>query len=119
MVTIANYKTRQKEDGTRFCVLELHSGIELLQSKTTGQYYATAKKCYIPATFDESVCRSLKGTMMKGSIEKVQCEPYEYTVKETGELFTLDYRYEYRPDEERILEQANFLSTSNKEPVVQ
>ncbi|HIC8644174.1 TPA: hypothetical protein ACW7X5_001416 [Elizabethkingia meningoseptica] len=99
MVTITSYKTRKREDGTNFYVLELQSGIELIQSKATGHYYATTKKCYIPATFDESVCKSLKGTEMSGSIQKVECEPYDYTIHDTGELITLNYRYEYKPDE--------------------
>lgn len=109
MVTITNYTKRKREDGTAFCVLEINSGIELLQSQTTGQYYATAKKCFIPATFDEAVCRSLKGTMMKGDIIKVECEPYQYTIKETGELITLNHRYEYTPDESSQLAHNNFL----------
>ena len=41
MVTITNYTKRKKEDGTTFCVLEINSGIKLIQSQTTGQYYAT------------------------------------------------------------------------------
>lgn len=102
MVTITTYTKRKREDGSSFCVLEINSGIELIQSKTTGQYYATAKRCYIPATFDEATCRSLRGTMMKGSINKVECEPYNYTIKETGELITLNYRYEYSPEEETL-----------------
>lgn len=102
MVTITNYFKRKKEDGTTFCVIEINSGIELLQSQTTGQYYATAKKCFIPATFDEAVCRSLKGTMMQGSIKKVECEPYQYTIKDTGELITLNHRYEYTPEEDLL-----------------
>ena len=71
MVTIINYTRRRKEDGTTFFVLEVHGGIEFIQSKTTGQYYAAAKRCFIPATFEEEVCKSLKGTMIKGSIEKL------------------------------------------------
>ena len=45
MVTIINYTRRRKEDGTTFFVLEVHGGIEFIQSKTTGQYYAAAKRC--------------------------------------------------------------------------
>ena len=44
MVTIINYKTRTKEDGTEFFLLEVQGGLEMVQSKTTNQYYATAKK---------------------------------------------------------------------------
>jgi hypothetical protein len=117
MVTITNYTKRKREDGTAFCVLEINSGIELIQSQTTGQYYASAKKCYIPATFDEVVCRSLKGTMMQGSIKKVECEPYQYTIKETGELITLNHRYEYSPEEDllpsRLSSEENFTTPGN------
>jgi len=123
MVTITNYTKRKKEDGTTFCVLEINSGIELIQSKSTGQYYATAKKCYIPATFDEAVCRSLKGTMMQGCIKKVECEPYQYTIKETGEEILLYHRYEYSPDEDfvpsRSSSQESFSAPSSYSTTVQ
>ena len=95
MVTIINFKERIKEDGTSFFVLELQGGIELAQSQKTGQFYATAKKAYIPSTFDESICKALIGTQMQGSIEKVECEPFEYTVQKTGEIIILSHRYQY------------------------
>ena len=44
MVRIIDYKTRQKEDGTEFYLLEVQGGIEMVKSKETGLYYATAKK---------------------------------------------------------------------------
>lgn len=123
MVTITNYLKRKKEDGTTFCVLEINSGIELVQSQTTGQYYATAKKCFIPATFDEAVCRSLKGTMMQGSIKKVECEPYQYTIKETGEEILLKHRYEYSPEEDfissRLTSQENYSAPNSYSTIVQ
>lgn len=123
MVTITNYTKRKKEDGTTFCVLEINSGIELIQSQSTGQYYATAKKCYIPATFDEAVCRSLKGTMMQGCIKKVECEPYQYTIKETGEEILLNHRYEYSPEEDfmssRLSSQENYSAQGNYSTTVQ
>jgi len=99
MVTIINFKERTKEDGTSFFVLEVQGGIEMVQSKTTGNFYATAKKAYLPSTFDALTCQALVGTQMPGSIEKEACEPYEYTVKETGEIITLAHRYCYVPEE--------------------
>jgi hypothetical protein len=36
--------------------------------------------------------------MIKGSIEKVECEPYQHTIKETGEVAFQSY--EYNPEEE-------------------
>lgn len=95
MVTIINFKERNKEDGTSFFVLEVQGGIELVQSQKTKQFYATAKKAYIPSTFDEITCTALIGTQMPGEIEKVDCDPFEYTVQETGEVITLNHRYQY------------------------
>lgn len=100
MVTIINYKERQKEDGTTFFVLEVQGGIEMIKSKSTGNYYATAKKAYVPSTFDEAICQGLIGTQMDGTVQKQECEPFEYTVKETGEIIQLSHRYVYVPADE-------------------
>ena len=98
MVTIINYKERQTEDGKSFFVLEAQGGIEMIQSKVTGNYYATAKKALIPATFDEITCKALIGTQMQGEIIREECEPYEYINKETGEVIMLSHRYVYVQD---------------------
>lgn len=100
MVTIINYRERKKEDGTTFYVLEVQSGIEMIKSKSTGNYYATAKKAYVPSTFDEAICKGLIGTQMDGTVQKQECEPFEYTVKETGEIIQLSHRYVFLPPEE-------------------
>ena len=99
MVTVINFKERNKEDGTSFFVLEIQGGLEMVQSKATGQFYATAKKAYLPSTFDAMTCQALVGTQMPGSIEREECEPYEYTVQSTGEIITLSHRYCYVPEE--------------------
>lgn len=98
MVRIINYKERQKEDGTNFYVLELQGGIEMVMSKATGRFYATAKKALIPSTFDEVTCQALIGTEMPGNIVKEECEPYDFVVKETGEEITLYHRWVYVPE---------------------
>ena len=107
MVTIINYKERQKEDGTAFFVLELQGGIEMVQSKVTGNFYATAKKAYLPSTFDKLTCQALIGTQMPGAIEKVECEPYEYTIQSTGEIITLAHRYAYVQESKPATQPAN------------
>jgi hypothetical protein len=99
MVRIINYKQRDKEDGTAFFVLELQGGIEMVKSKETGNFYATAKKAFIPSTFDEEVCTALVGTEMPGKIVKEACDPFTYTIKETGEEITLHHRWVYSTDE--------------------
>lgn len=95
MVTIINFKERETEDGKSFFVLELQGGIEMVQSKATGKFYATARKTSIPTTFDELTCNALIGTQMQGEIVKEQCEAYELTVKETGEVMVLNHRFVY------------------------
>lgn len=100
MVTIINFKERQTEEGKVFFVLEAQGGIEMIQSKVTGNFYATAKKAFIPATFDEATCRALIGTQMQGQIIKEECDPYEYINKESGEVIMMLHRYVYAQEEE-------------------
>ncbi|TGD57514.1 hypothetical protein [Flavobacterium humi] len=95
MVTIINFKERQTEDGKIFFVLEAQGGIEMIQSKATGNFYATTKKAFILATFDEVTCKALIGTQMQGEITKEECDPYEYINKDTGEVIMLSHRYVY------------------------
>ena len=102
MVTIINYKERQREDGTLFFVLEVQGGIEMIKSAKTGLYYASAKRATVSSTFDEATCNALIGTQIPGAIQKVPCDPYEYTVQESGEIITLSHRNTYQPEEESV-----------------
>lgn len=110
MVRIISYKQRQKEDGTEFYLLEVQGGIEMVLSKATGQYYATAKKATVSTTFDEETCKGLIGSQMAGKISKITTEPYQYTIKESGEEVTLNHKYIYLPEgvessEEKLVKQ--------------
>ncbi|MFK7000744.1 hypothetical protein [Flavobacterium oreochromis] len=95
MVRIVNYQKRTTEDGKVFFVLEIQSGITLVKSKESGKFYATANKATLSSTFDEDTCKALIGTEIEGNIVKVACEPYQYVVKETGELIELQHRFEF------------------------
>lgn len=99
MVTIINFKERTKEDGSSFFVLEIQGGLEMVKSQTTGQFYATAKKAYLPSTFDAITCQALIGTQMPGKIIKQECEPYEYTIRDTGEIITLAHRFVFESED--------------------
>lgn len=98
MVRIINYKSREKEDGTPFFILELQGGVEMVKSAETGQFYATAKKAYVTSTFDEQTCKALIRTEMSGSVIKKEVEPYTYVVKETGEELVLTHRWVFVPE---------------------
>ena len=95
MVRIVNYQKRTTEEGKEFFTLELQGGVEIVKSQETGKNYMTARKASMSCTFDEGTCISLIGTELPGSVKKVQCEEYSYTIKETGEIITLSHRFEY------------------------
>jgi hypothetical protein len=105
MVTVANYSLRVNKDGSTFVTLVLQGDLEMVQSQETGRFYATAKTCSISSTFDENTAVLLVGKQMPGSIVKEQCDPYEYTIPETGEVVTLSHRYAYSPVEQSVVTQ--------------
>jgi hypothetical protein len=115
MVRIIDYKVRQNSDGEPFLALIVQGGISLVKSQETGMYYATAKKASIPSTFDEETCKSLIGQELEGSIERVQCEPYEYTVEDTGEVLTLDHHWVFVKEGDTV-EQAEKEEVPEEEP---
>lgn len=99
MVTITNYFIRQGKDNKPFIALEITGEVEIIQSLDTGRFYATAKRCSIPSSFSEEMAQTLIGKQIKGRIDRVQSEAYEYTVKETGEVISLTHTYVYNPEE--------------------
>ena len=99
MVRVIGYHENQKLDGEKFYSLSIQGGVEMVRSQQTGSFYATARKARVTTTFDEATCEGLIGAEIPGRILKVECEPYEYTVEETGEVIELNYSYEYQPDE--------------------
>jgi|SRR5437588_12417621 len=107
MVTISNYETRQGTDGD-FFVLILQGDVEFVTSQKTGLPYAMVPKCSMPATFNEATCKAMIGKQIPGSITKVECEPYEYTIPRTKETVMLDYNYSYSPLENSTPEKAVF-----------
>ena len=102
MVRIVNYQKRTTEEGKEFFTLELQGGVEIVKSQETGKNYMTARKASMSCTFDELTCQSLIGTELPGSVKKVDCEAYQYTIKDTGEVITLSYRFDYVEQEAAI-----------------
>lgn len=108
MVTISSYEVRKGTDKKEFFVLILQGEVEFVFSQKTGLPYAVVPKCSMPATFDEATCRTMVGKQIPGSIQKVECEPYEYTIPRTKEVVMLDYNYSYTPAETATVEKAVF-----------
>ncbi len=108
MITIIDYKKRKNAMDESFFALIITGGISMVQSKETGNYYATSNKASITSTFDEQTCKNLVGTNLPGNITKVPSEPYSFVIEQTGEEVTLDYRWQYEPEQQNENEKAVF-----------
>lgn len=106
MVKIVDFVKRQNREGVEFNALILQGGIELVKSKETGAWYATSKKASITSTLDDATCQNLIGQEIPGSVHRVECEPYDFTVKDTGEVLSLTHRWKYLRDGETIEEKV-------------
>ena len=104
MVTISGFSERESKEGKKFYSLTVQGGMEMVLSEESGRYYATAKQASVTSTFDEKTCQGLVGTKLPGKISKVACDPFDFTVKETGEIITLSHRWTYSPNEASIEE---------------
>ncbi|MFD2247198.1 hypothetical protein [Pontibacter ruber] len=107
MVTITGFAKRKNSADEEFNVLLLQGELELIQSKESGRFYATAKTCSIACTFNDAICATLVGKTLPGQIEKIQCDPYDYHIPGTDEIISLAYSYYYDPIE-RTIEQEVF-----------
>ena len=99
MVTVIDLRTAKNNLGEEFTTLVLQGPPVAVQSKETGRFYITARKCSIPCTFDLVMAKAMIGQQMPGTIDKVPCEPYDYVVPESGEIVQLDFSWAYNPDD--------------------
>ena len=95
MVTVKEVKKAENSMGEEFFGLIVQSGAVAVKSKETGRVYFTAKTAFVSTTFDEETATSMIGQEFDGTIKKVQTDPYEYTIEETGEVIELSHRWEY------------------------
>ena len=97
MVTVSNFHKVEKKDGTSFISLELTGDLELIQSQTTGNFYANVSRCRIPSTFNANIAQAMIGKQLEGDVVRVEVPMYEFLNKRTGELMQLQHSYAYRP----------------------
>ena len=102
MITITGIRALQGEKGA-FIALELLGDVEMVQSQSSGRFYATARRCSVPSSFDEQTAHMMIGRTMPGTIERVQCAAYDFTVPETGEVIKLAHTYQYVPPKTQAL----------------
>ncbi len=98
MVTIVDYVQRENSDGDEFFALIVEGGLEIIQSKESGNHYFTAKKASVPSTFNEESCKKLIGRQLRGSVERLECEPYDFKIPKTDEVIKLNFSWKYSPE---------------------
>ena len=108
MVKITGIKICKNAENEEFICFVLLGEIDLVQSKETGRWYATAAKTTISCTFDEATAKSMIGKELPGTIEKEETEAYKYVVPESGEEITLHHHWQYNP-ENKTVEEAVFM----------
>jgi len=99
MVRVIKLKKSTSNEGKNFISLKVQGGIEAIQSQSTGRMYLTARSAYVSTTFDEATAEALIGTSLPGTVKRVASDPYEYTIKDSGEVVTLSHKFEYMPED--------------------
>jgi len=107
-VTIVGFHQMESKEGKPFVSLEIQGELKLVQSEG-GNYYLTANKTRVATPFPLEICQMLIGKTLPGTIERIECEPYEY-ITESGEVLTLEHSYVYSPKEPK--QQTQFTSQS-------
>ncbi|MFT6841545.1 MAG: hypothetical protein ACJASR_000307 [Psychroserpens sp.] len=92
-VTVIDAIEIANAEGDTFVSLVLQGGITMIQSKSSGKFYATTKRTRIASTFALEDAKHMIGERIPGDIQKVPCEPYEYSVPNSDEVVTLDFTY--------------------------
>ena len=105
MVTITGIEKRMnKSKKEEFNVMILQGDIEVVISKATGKPYMTARKTSIPCTFKEETARLFIGKSLPGSIERKECDAYEFLIPNTKKKVTLQHTFQYSPSPATIEE---------------
>ena len=104
MVTISGVRQLKNGKDEIFNALEITGDLEVVTSQATGKPYFTVRKMSIPCTFDEALARTMIGKQLKGEIQRVESEPYEYTNPDTAEVMTLTHTYQYCPNPSNLAE---------------
>jgi len=114
MVTVTDFKECVSGEGKAFNALVINGDITFVRSSKTNNFYATNFKALLGTTFTKEVCKGLIGKNLPGEIQRVECEPYEFTVEETGETIMVGHKYRYNPEPVRNTMEAAVFS---QEPV--
>ncbi len=101
MVTIVDCVKRTNNEGDEFIALIVQDELELVTSRF-GNVYVAAHRASIPSTLDFDTAKLMLGKTLPGSIEKVECKPYE-TTNSDGEIVQAHERWTFIPEDHRTV----------------
>ena len=107
-VTVTGFRTVTTDEGKTFTNLILSGGLEMVKSKSTGRFYATTRKCSIGSTLTEEHASLMIGTKLKGSIVRIEVDPYDFTT-ESGEIIQLSHSWEYQDEDFKVSSAAEVI----------
>jgi hypothetical protein len=100
-VVVVDVVERVSNIGKKFIALIVQSELQIVQS-ANGNVYCAVRKASIPSTLESlETAKMMLGKELPGTIQKVECAPYD-RVTENGELITLNHRYSYVPESNRV-----------------
>ena len=111
MVTVVDCSVRQNGEGKEVAYLIVQGQPEFVKSLNSQRVYMTSRRAFVLTTFDKKTCKGLIGSKFPGSIKKIQCDEYDFTIPDTKEVIKLDFRYEYS-DEPATVEETVFEVTT-------
>ena len=110
MVTIVDTRLCTNSKGEEFVSLILEGDLTMIQSKETGNWYASAKRSSITSTFTEDRAQAMIGMELPGSIVREEVDPYTYVIPETGEEIELSHTYKYVPSSIPVSEEEEVFA---------
>jgi hypothetical protein len=98
MVKIIDAQTRvNSKTKEEYNVIVLLGDVQVLNSKSSGKFYLTAKRVTLPTTLDEAQAKELVGTTLPGIIEKVDCPEYEIKMPNSNKKVKITHTFQYSP----------------------
>jgi hypothetical protein len=86
--------SRTKEE---YNVIVLLGEVQIMNSKSNGKPYLTAKKVTMPTTLTQNQAKELVGTTLPGVIEKVDCPEYEIKMPNSNKKVKITHTFQYSP----------------------
>ena len=102
MVSITDYQVHKHAEGKAKIYLHLSGDLVPQVSSTSGKTYLRPLKTKVFAAIDEEYAEQLIGVSIKGTIKRIEVDPYEVVNHKTGEI--------------QVYKHKNIYLKSNNEP---